>query len=60
MTDNLYREGPDRLTYVGAPIHDGSPQADIRDALVAAHTHPIPAVREILVRNLSARLVTSA
>lgn len=56
MTSNLYREPTGAITYIGAPIHDGSPQEDVRDALVAAHTHPVPAVRDALVRALSAQL----
>lgn len=58
MQSNLYRNADDTFTYIGAPIHDGSPQTDIRDALIAAHTHSVPAVRAILVRNLSARITT--
>lgn len=57
MTANLATDQTTgTITYVGAPIHDGSPQADIRDALAAARTHSVPAVRAILVERLTARL----
>jgi len=46
----------EHVPYAGAPIHDGSPVADVRAALAAAQTHPVAAVREILVARLSARL----
>jgi hypothetical protein len=62
MNDNLMQDPTylDRFTYVGAPIHDGSSQRDVRDALIAAHTHPVPAVRTILVRALTAQIVVGA
>ncbi len=46
----------EHVPYAGAPIHDGSPESDIRAALAAARTHPVQAVREILVARLTERL----
>ena len=43
-------------TYHGPAIHDGSPRADILDALRCARTHSVPAVRDHLVGYLSGLL----
>ena len=53
---NIRIEPDGTQTYCGPPIHADSPVRDVRDALLAARTHPVPAVRDYLITQLTMQL----
>jgi hypothetical protein len=44
------------MSYTGPAIHDGSPIEHVSAALVEARQHSVPAVRDYLVRHLTAHM----